>query len=84
MLNDNENKLFLIDKINSCVDKIEQNIQDDTVKNDIISTLNSVSLSIKESYHAIKSNLNKVNSQTKQIEEANNRIRVFLHTTNDP
>ena len=73
LIDDNNKKLKLIEKLNACVDKISNVLFDDDVKKDAINNLNEVSIETKKSHELCENKLSSVNPEAKQVEEACNR-----------
>ena len=75
MLNDNKNKLCLINDINQHVTKLEDSSNDSTLLlKEAIQMLKRTSHVVKKSYEITKNHLCKVNPNAKQIQEACDRI----------
>ena len=82
LIDDNNKKLNLIEKLNACVDKISNFLFDDDVKKDALNILNEVSIDIKKSYELCKNKLSSVNPEAKQVEEAYHRMNKDIDEEN--
>ena len=75
LLEDNDQKLALIEKLRACMDKMSKFLIDDNEKQSLTCELNSMSNSMLSSHELNKTSLNKINAQAKQIEESCKRIK---------